>query len=181
MKVFAIFMLLVGLVSSANAQNVAPYQVDATSMSIVIEDQTPRQYPQVGHQSPVTYEQKLREWAAQRFQLTGNSVNALRITLREGRITERLLPIQKGIRGWFTKEESLAYDGALSLEIAIVDVNGAVLSKAEASATMTKTVIEGATTADREAVWLGIVNATFENVDRELRARLAEFMSRYIR
>jgi hypothetical protein len=156
------------------------YRVDATSLDIVIQDQTPKEYPQVGHQAPVTFEQTLRLWAAQRFQLTGNSVNALRITLKEGRITERILPIQKGIRGWFKKEEALAYDGALNFEIAIVDANGAVVSKAEASATVSRTLIEGATRPDREAAWADMVNTAFDNADRELKARLAEYMSRYI-
>jgi hypothetical protein len=54
------------------------------------------------------------------------------------------------------------------------------VSKAEASATMSRTLIEGATRADREAVWADIVNTAFTNADRELKPRIAEYMSRYI-
>jgi hypothetical protein len=187
MKLWFAVIALLSFIGLAQAQTPTArigdgsvYRVDATSLDIVIQDQTPKEYPQVGHQAPVTFEQTLRQWAAQRFQLTGNSVNALRITLKEGRITERILPIEKGIRGWFKKEESLGYDGALSFEIAIVDANGAVVSKAEASATMSRTLIEGATRADREAVWADIINTAFTNADRELKPRIAEYMSRYI-
>jgi hypothetical protein len=191
MRLFILFSLMMGLSSMASAQQsvaapqvrfseTAVYKVDATSLDIVIQDQTPREYPQVGHLAPATYEQATRAWAAQRFQLTGNSVNALRITLREGRITEKILPIQKGIRGWFKKEEAVGYGSVLSLEIAIIDANGSVLSKAESSSMVGRTLIEGATRADKEATWLEIVNTAFDNADRELKARLKEYMSRYI-
>ncbi len=184
MRLITIVCLALSLSVSAIAQvrfaDASAYKVDATSLSIVVEDQTPRDYPQVGHLAPTTFEQATRAWVAQRFQLTGNSVNSLRITLREGRITEKILPIEKGIRGWFKKEEAVAYEGALSVEIAIVDPAGSVLSKAEASAMMTRTLIEGATRADKEATWADMIGKSFESVDREIKARLMESMSRYI-
>ena len=190
------YILLVGLLSGfalgvvAQEQSVAPqvrfaessiFNVDATSFEIVVQDQTPRTYPQVGYLSPTTYEQALRTWVVQRFQLTGNSVNKLRITLREGRITEKILPIQKGIRGWFKKEEAVQYDGSLNLEIAIIDPNGVVLTKAESAASVTQTLIEGATQPQKEAAWVGMINTTFDNADRELKGRFAESMGGYFK
>ena len=183
--------LMMGLSSATSAQQQeAPaqirfsedvaYKVDATSVDIIVQDQTPRVYPQVGHLASTTFEQALRAWAARRFQLTGNSVNRLRITLREGRITEKILPIQKGVRGWFKKEEAVSYDGALSFEVAIIDANGTVVSKAEAAATVGRSLTEGATRPDKEAAWVEIISTAFENTDRELSARLKESMSRYI-
>jgi hypothetical protein len=191
MRLIFLVGLMMGLSPMASAQqdaakpqvrfsDMAAYKVDATSVEIVIHDQTPREYPQVGHLAPTTFEQALRGWVSQRFQLTGNSVNKLRVTLREGRITEKVLPIQKGVRGWFKKEEAVAYDGALSFEVAIVDANGSILSKAEATATVGRSLIEGATRADKELTWIDMVNTSFDNADREMKARLKEYMSRYI-
>jgi hypothetical protein len=177
-------MMLALLPSMAWAQAAAPaptvYKVNATSLDIVVADRTPHEYPQVGHLAPTTFEQALRAWAAQRFQLTGGSVNTLRITLKEGRITERILPITTGIRGWFKKEESVAYDGVLSLEVAIVDPNGTVLTKAESTAQVGRTLIEGATSADKAATWAEMVKTAFDNADRELAARLRETMAEYV-
>ncbi len=190
------YIMLIGLIAgfmvgaSAEEKGASPqarfaesgvFNVDATSFEIVVQDQTLRAYPQVGHLSPATYEQALRVWANQRFQLTGNSVNKLRITLREGRITEKILPIQKGIRGWFKKEEAVQYDGSLNLEIAIIDPNGAVLTKAEAAASVSQTMIEGATQPQKEAVWVSMINTTFDNADRELKGRFAESLSGYFK
>gem|GEM_PF-4125521 len=184
MRLMILLGVLLGLSTGALAQarfaDATMYKVDATSLDVVIKDQTPREYPQVGHLSPTTFEQALRQWVGQRFQLTGNSVNTLRVTMSEGRITEKILPIQKGIRGWFKKEEAVAYDGALSLEIAVVDPNGTILSKAEASAMIGRTLIEGATQADKQKTWAEMVTTAFDNADRELKQRLAEYMSRYI-
>jgi hypothetical protein len=191
MRLILLFGVMMSLSSITSAQQLAApptvrfseaaaYKVDATSVDIIVQDQTPREYPQVGHLAPTTFEQATRAWVAQRFQLTGNSVNTLRITLREGRITEKILPIEKGIRGWFKKEESVAYDGVLSLEVAIIDANGSVLSKAEALATVGRSLTEGATRADKDAIWIEMVKAAFDNADRELKARLKEYMSRYI-
>ena len=96
------------------------------------------------------------------------------------RITEKILPIQKGVRGWFKKEEAVAYDGALSFEVAIVDANGSILSKAETTATVGRSLIEGTTRADKELTWIDMINTAFDNADREMKARLKEYMSRYI-
>jgi hypothetical protein len=184
MRVLLLLAVFLGLSVHAMADvkfaDATAYKVDATSLDVVINDQTSREYPQVGYLSPTTFEQALRQWVGQRFQLTGNSVNTLRVTMNEGRITEKILPIQKGIRGWFKKEESVAYDGALRLEIAIIDPNGAVLSKAEASSMVGRTLIEGATQDDKRKTWQEMVTTAFDNADRELKQRLAEYMSRYI-
>jgi hypothetical protein len=156
------------------------YKVDATSLTVDIQDRTAREYPQVGHLSPTSFEQALRSWADQRFQLTGNSVNTLRITLREGRITEKLLPVEKGVRGMVTKDAATEYEAALNLEVAIIDPNGNVISRADGSTWVSRTLLEGTTTPQKQATWVEMINACFDNVDRELKGRYRDYMSRYI-
>lgn len=157
------------------------YNVDATSKVIDIRDATPKTYPQVGHLSLITFEAALRNWADKRFQVTGNSVNTLRITMSEGRITEILLPITKGIGGWFKKEEATKYEAALKLEIAIVDPNGQIVSKAEASAMASQSLLEGASRDKKERAMVELVNICLNNVDRELRTQLPQYMGQYIK
>lgn len=157
------------------------YKVDAIGLEVDNRDATVKAYPQVGHLSLFGFDAALKSWANQRFQLTGNSVNKLRITMREGRITEIILPITKGVAGWFKKEESLKYEAALSLEIAIVDPNGVVLTKAESSVLASQTLIEGTSQAKKEATWVQLVNTCFDNVDRELKSQLPQYMAQYIR
>ncbi|MBL8628714.1 MAG: hypothetical protein JNM81_03730 [Rhodospirillaceae bacterium] len=157
------------------------YRVDATNFAVDNRDATPKTYPQVGHLAAFGFDAALKSWAAQRFQLTGGSVNTLRITMKEGRVTEIILPITKGIAGWFKKEESVKYEAALSLEVAIVDPAGNVLTKAESSAMATQTLIEGTKQSEKEATWVQLINRCFDSVDRELKSQLPQYMAQYIR
>lgn len=157
------------------------YNVDAIGLELENRDATPKAYPQVGHLSLFGFDAALKSWANQRFQLTGNSVNKLRITMREGRITEIILPITKGVAGWFKKEESVKYEASLNLEIAIVDPNGVVLTKAESSVLASQTLIEGTSQEKKEATWVQLVNTCFDNVDREFKSQLPQYLAQYIR
>ncbi len=154
--------------------------VDATALDLKIEDTPPREYPHVNYRSQVRFEDGARAWAAARFALTGNSVNTLRITIRKGDIIEKLLPVKKGIAGWFTKDQSAEYDATLDLEVAIVDPSGKVLSSANGNARGTQTVIEGATEADKQQVWARLVISSFDSLDAELQAQIRQVMSQYV-
>jgi hypothetical protein len=158
-----------------------PYNVDAASFIIENQAHTPQAYPHVGPLAETPFDVAAQQWAEQRFVLTGSSVNKLRVTLREARITEKILPITKGIAGWFKKEEATEYEAALSLEIAIVDVNGQVLSNAEASTWVSQTLLERADSAEKQKTWVDMINKSFDNIDRELKPRLVQYMSAYIK
>ena len=71
MRLIFLVNLMMGLSSITSAQQgavpvqtrfseAAAYKVDATSVDIIVQDQTPREYPQVGHLAPKTFEQALR-------------------------------------------------------------------------------------------------------------------------
>ena len=87
-------------------------------------DTSPTSYPYVTNRAPVTYEQAVKAWAAQRFNLTGGTPDVVRVTLRTGSIVEKLLPVHTGISGWFHKDQSAEYTGTLDILIEIVDANG---------------------------------------------------------
>ena len=187
--IFAALFILTGAVSAAFAQGAAPtlqfanktvLNVDATALDLKIEDVPPREYPHVNYRSQVRFEDGARAWAASRFALTGNSVNTLRITIRKGDIIEKLLPVKKGIAGWFTKDQSAEYDATLDLEVAIVDPDGKVLSSANGNSRSTQTVIEGATEADKQQVWARLVISSFDALDAELQAQMRQVMAQYI-
>ncbi len=155
--------------------------VDATSLDLKIENVPPREYPHVNYRSEVRFEDGAREWAASRFMLTGNSVNALRLTVRKGDIVEKLLPVKKGIKGWFTKDQVAEYQAALEIEVAIVDPTGKVLSSASGNSTNTRTVPEGTTEAEKQQVWTGMIVAGFDALDAELQPQLRQAMGQFIR
>lgn len=199
MKIFAshvlralgVVLLITTAAAAQDAAGVTPIKlefanrqvlnVDATSLELKIGEPPPREYPHVNYRSHVRFEDGAREWAGQHFKLTGDSVNTLRITIRKGDIVEKLLPVKKGIKGWFTKDQSAEYEATLDLEIAIVNPNGQVLTSAAGKASTTRTVPEGTTDADKQQVWTGLIIATFDNLDSELQPQLRNVMGQYIR
>lgn len=155
--------------------------VDATSLDLKIENLPPREYPHVNYRSHVRFEDGARDWAAKRFALTGASANVLRVTVRKGDLVEKLLPVKKGIKGWFTKDQAAEYEATLDVELAIVDPNGKVLASASGKSTNTRTVTEGATEADKQQVWSGMIVAGFDALDAELQPQARQAMAQYVR
>lgn len=154
--------------------------VDVTTIEVVNGDTSPTTYPYVGSRAPIPYDQAARAWAAQRFNATGSSVNSMRITLKRGTITEKLLPISKGISGWFKKEQNAEYTGALEVGVEIVGPDGKTLAVADAKSWASETVREDATSTDREAAWMSVIKKTFDNMDQELIPRLRQTMVTYV-
>lgn len=191
MRTLGVMLLLTGTAAAQDGPAVTPTKlefanrqvlnVDATSLELKIGEIPPREYPHVNYRSHVRFEDGAREWAGQHFKLTGESVNTLRITIRKGDIVEKLLPVKKGIKGWFTKDQSAEYEATLDMEIAIVNPNGQVLTSAQGKASTTRTVPEGTTDADKQQVWAGLIIATFDNLDNELQPQLRNVMAQYIR
>jgi len=153
--------------------------VDAVSVDI--RPSAPStEYPQVGHRSPVTFEEALNAWAKAHFVLTGNSVNTFRITMRQGTIVEKLLPIKRGIAGWFKKEQATEYEGNLEVEVAVVDPNGQILGTTSGKAKLTRTMPEGSTDEKKQVVWGEMVKEAFDNLDKELLPNIRQYMGAYV-
>jgi hypothetical protein len=157
-----------------------PIVVDASALNIRLIEEEPHEYPYVGWKAPVTYEQGVKAWAVLRFKLTGESVNSLRISVKRATITEKLLPVTKGISGWFKKEQGAEYQGTLELEVAIVDPNGQVIGSADAKSWATETVSESATDKDKEKAWMNVMRVSFDNLDRDLRPTIYKSMSNFV-
>jgi hypothetical protein len=157
-----------------------PLMVDATALDVRNVDASPTTYPYVTARAPVPYDQAIKAWANQRFKLTGGSVNTLRVTMRQGAIVEKLLPVTKGIKGWFTKDQNAEYTATLAVDVAIVDPSGQVLTTVDSKSFATETIREDATSADRDNTWLGLVRKTVDNMDGDLVPRMREVMASYV-
>jgi hypothetical protein len=190
----AAFVILMGFLLSACASPPEPavptditfavntvLNVDATSIDVRFASAAPKDYPHVGHRSPVTFEAAFRKWAQARFQLTGNTASALRVIFSKGEITEELLPVKTGFSGSFKKEQAAKYEARLGVELELVDPNGKVLASASGEARNTHTVPEDATENDKRIVWAGMIAQAFDSLDQELIPGIHQGMGEYIR
>jgi hypothetical protein len=168
------------VVSVIRFSDASSLSTDATSLSIYVDARPPKEYPHVMYRAPFTFEQAAKVWADSHFSLSGNSVNTLRITLREGDITEKLLPKTGGIKGWFTKDQSAEYEARLAVEVAVIDPNGKVLASADGKASHTRTVPEGSTEEDKRRVWADMIKTAFDGLDTELQPRIRSTMASYV-
>lgn len=166
---------------TVNFADASSLSTDAAGMTFEVRNRPPREYPHVGYRAPFTFEQAARDWATSHFSLNGNSVNTLRVTLRDGDIVEKLLPVSKGLKGLFTKDQAAEYEGKLEIEVAVVDPNGRILAQAEGKAWHSRTIAEGATEADKQAVWAEMIKKTFDDLDVELQPKIRTALAQYVR
>ncbi len=159
----------------------AVVNVDATSMDVNFAGAPSRDYPHVGHRSPVSFEAAAKSWADKRFDLTGNTPSALRVTIKEGDLVEELLPVKTGLGGAFKKEQAAKYEATLEVELQIVDAGGKVVASASGKSWNTHTVPEDATETDKQIVWAGMVKQAFDSLDQELIPRVYQGMRDYVR
>lgn len=161
--------------------NTVALNVDATSLDVQIENTPPKEYPYVGHRSPVTFERAVQKWVDTRFTLTGNTASAFRVTLKKGEIVEELLPVERGISGTFKKEQAAKFEARLEVVVELIGPNGEVLATANGEARNSHTVPEDATENDKRIVWIGMVEQAFNSLDQELGPRIHQGMGEYIR
>jgi hypothetical protein len=158
----------------------APYQIDASALDIRIESRPGTDYPNVGHRAATPYDQAIKLWAEKRFVLTGNSVNGLRVSLIDGQITEAVLPITKGIKGWFKKEPATEFRAALAVSVAIVSPDGRVLATTDGKAWQTTSFVEGTVPREKDDALVKMVSETFAMLDRELGPRFLQHLGPYL-
>ncbi len=166
---------------SVRFADTATLNVDVSGSTFDVTYRPPQEYPHVGYRAPITFEAVARDWVAHHFTLTGNSVNSLRIVVRDGDIVERLLPVTKGFKGWFKKDQAAEYEAKLEIETAIVNPNGMILAQAEGKAWHKRTVPEGMTEAQKQAVWAEMIKKTFDDLDLELQPKIRDALAQYVR
>jgi hypothetical protein len=164
--------------SPALFQDVAPTTIDGNNMVVEMLKQPPSEYPHMAHRSPVSFEQAVNLWARAHFVLTGAGENTLRVTVREADIVEKLLPVKKGIAGWFRKDQSAEYTATLEISVALIDANGQQQGSAEAKTMHSTTMPEGTTDTEKQALFLEMIKKAFANLDRELQPRIQQTIVR---
>jgi hypothetical protein len=164
--------------SPALFQDVAPTTIDANNLVVEMQKQPPKEYPHMAHRSPVSFEQAVNMWARSHFVLTGAGENTLRVTVREADIVEKLLPVKKGIAGWFRKDQSAEYTANLDISVVLIDANGQQQGSAEAKTMHSTTMPEGTTDAEKQALFLEMIKKAFANLDRELQPRIQQTIVR---
>lgn len=120
----------------------------------------------------------VRRWSQERLRAAGDRGEA-RVVLLESRFVAVPLDTAETLEGFFTDEQSVAYEGSLAVRIEIVD-HPSGGGFAEARSYRRQTVPESLSIVEREetlhALYQGVVTA----LDERLEAEMAEHLWRWI-
>ena len=155
------------------------FSLDVARVEVVSDYASPMKTPNVEHLFPTPPEKGLRRWAADRLKAGGKKGSA-RFVIHNAAITETALPITKGLKGAFKKEQSERYEAVVEASLEILDARGFRKGFASARLTRSRTVREDATLNQREAVWFAMTEALLNDFDKELEKNIRQYLLGYL-
>jgi hypothetical protein len=160
--------------------NLRPFQLDVGQLEIVSEFVTPGRSPHVEHLMPVSPEGAAQRWAQDRLKPVGR-VGSARVVIKDAKVVEVPLAIDKGLAGAFKKEQEIRYDAALSVAVQILDARGMVQGETVAQATRSRTVAEGITLNERDRVLYDISESLVKDIDQQMAQLIQSYLGRWVR
>lgn len=160
--------------------NLRPFQLDVGQLEIVSEFAAPGRSPHVEHLMPVSPEGAAQRWAQDRLRPVGRAGSA-RVVIKDAKVVEVPLAIDKGLSGAFKKEQEIRYDAALSVAVQILDARGMVQGETVAQATRSRTVAEGITLNERDRVLYDISESLVKDIDQQMAQLIQSYLGRWVR
>ena len=140
---------------------------------------SPMKEPNVEHLAPVTPEQAMMRWGHDRLQ-GGGGTGTVRLTVTEAKIVDVPLPIEGGIRGSLTRQQSDKFVETIAADIEVFDNTGTRRGMVHSSAERSRTIAEGTPPAERDKVLFELTESAMNDMDANLeqavRAHLANMV-----
>ena len=156
-----------------------PIRFAASRIDVVSEYKSPMQDPYVEHLMPVSPESAVRRWSRDRLQAQGGK-NSVQVVIKDGKVTETKLMVDKGISGKFTDQQAERYEANLEVVINVRDERGMVVSSAMAKANRLRSVPESVSLNDREKIWYEMVESLMKDLNQGLESSIKEYMGLYL-
>jgi len=160
--------------------HLAPIRLDAVRVDVVEEYKSIGARPYVEHEFPQRPAAVAARWATDRLHAVGTS-NIVRVTILKGSVVEVPLARTSGVKGVFTIDQSEKYDGALSVRIEIIGPDGRQLAYVTSQATVSRSVSEDITLADREKTWFRMTEAMMNELNLSLERQIREHFKSWLR
>lgn len=139
----------------------------------------PMKAPNVEHTAPVTPYAALRRWAEDRLKAQGGN-NIGHLLILDASIREVTLPVEGGLKGFFTTQQSSRYDGRAAVRLEIRGPAGRQYGFVTARAERSLTVPEDASLADRERILFALTEDLVTDIDQRLEAEARRHLGPYI-
>ncbi len=154
-------------------------RLDVAEVEIVENYVPPLREPNVEHLIPVSPAQATRQWATDRLFAAGTGRRA-HFVIDQAEVIETNLPVETGVRGALTVDQSRRYDAVIGVVLEIRDDRGFRLAFASAKAVRSQTISENLTLRERDLLLYQMVEALIADLNRELEGKIDEFLSAYM-
>jgi hypothetical protein len=156
-----------------------PIVFNVGSVDVVSRYVSPMKAPNVEYLAPVPPNQALMQWARDRLRADGGP-GLVRFAVTDARIVDVPLPIEGGIRGSLTRQQSDKFVATLAAEITVLDAQGVQRGFVRANAERSRTISEGTPPAERDKVLFELTEAVMNDMDANLEQSIRLHLSRFI-
>jgi hypothetical protein len=133
----------------------------------------------VDHLSPVQPAAAMMQWGRDRLR-AGGGAGTVRMTVTDGRIIDTPLPVEGGIRGAFTRQQSDRFTAYVAAEIVVIDARGTQVGFVRSNAERSRTITEGLPPAERDKVLFELTESVINDMDARLEAAIRETLARFV-
>jgi hypothetical protein len=156
-----------------------PLKLNVASLDVVSSYKAPMKPPHVEHEFPTPPEVALKRWAEDRLRAMGRSESA-RYTVINAAVTEEPLATTQGILGAFKNEPSVRYTATVEAQLEIFDDTGRRVQLVSASATRSRSLVEGAKPEERERLWFDLTEALMKDFDKEMEKAIRQYAAPWL-
>lgn len=156
-----------------------PFRLDLGRIEVVNEFVAPGKEPHIEHVMPLPPAAATERWVRDRLRPLGRA-GTLRIAIREAKVVEVPLKVEKGWTDLFRKQQSERYDGALEIAMKVLDERQMPLAEIRARTERSRSVGEGISPNERERVWFELVEAMLRDMDGQLERLIREYMAQWL-
>ena len=160
--------------------HLAPIRLDAVRIELVEQYKSIGARPYVEHEFPHRPATIAARWATDRLKAVGTA-NVVRVTILKGSVVEVPLARTTGVKGVFTIVQSEQYDGTLAVRIEIIGPGKRQLAYVTSQATVSRSVPEDITLADREKVWFRMTEAMMNDLNLSLERQIRQHFKSWLR
>jgi hypothetical protein len=160
--------------------HLAPIRLDAVRIELVEQYKSIGARPYVEHEFPHRPATIAARWATDRLKAVGTA-NVVRVTILKGSVVEVPLARTTGVKGVFTIDQSEQYDGTLAVRIEIIGPGKRQLAYVTSQATVSRSVPEDITLADREKVWFRMTEAMMNDLNLSLERQIRQHFKSWLR
>lgn len=158
-----------------------PIRLNVADVQVHEEYISPFKEPHVEHYFPTPPAEGVKIWVRERIQATGTA-GRLDVVIHDAGVLESTLPRTAGLKGAFTKDQSMRYDGRLEVSLKLYDGQD-IISRADAhvEVTKTQTIGEDATVADRDRLFDRMSKEMLATLNAELEKNISQYFALYLR